>query len=883
MTVHDRDNKRISKVSMYLFVFLFGCAGLYAQAPSESPARQPVSELGQKAIRRMILGKGFATRAFGFKPFVRPAISSDSWLAGSGSWGTAASWSLGTVPGSGNNALITTSASTVQLNVSGTINNLTLGSTDVLNFNNNNSLTIGGTTITNSNNAGTGGIVMGAGNNQTNLIIGANVTLTGGGTVTLGNSSNNRIYGTVGTDILTNANNIIQGSGQIGAGQMGLVNQGTIDANQATSLTIQTSSGTTNSALLEATAGGNLILNGDAYTNTGGTILSSGTGSVVTLLNPTINGGTLNTASGGVIQASGNPTLSGVTNEGTYQLPNNNSTTIEGTITNTGTGSIQLNAGNNLTNLILGGASVTLTGGGTVTMDNSVNNRIYGAASADVLTNVNNTIQGSGQVGADQMALVNQGTIDANQATSLTLWTSNGTTNTGTLEATAGGNLILTNDTFTNTGGTILASGAGSVVTLQNPTIKGGTLNTASGGLIQASGNPTLNGVTNKGTYQLPNNNDTTLVGTLTNSGAIQLNAGNNDTFLYASGAVTLTGGGTVTLSDSINNQLLPASGGGSLTNVNNTISGSGYIYNMAFTNQAAGVINATSASGNALTIETLAAGATNLGLMEASSGGNLQLENAIANTNGTTNGTIEALTGGVVTLNAATISGGTITTAGTGVVNAINGSELNGSANTVTSAGNLQVPNDNILYMTGTLNNTGTLSLNAGNNGTYLQVNSATATLQGTGSVILSDSNNNYISAATTGNQLTIAQPVSGPGGDIGDGNLVLVNQSTIDATASAHGNVLYVQPDGTLTNTGGTLEATRRRHTQPVRRHAYEYRRHDHRGQRLNRQSPGLRRHRRRYAEWRRNNCIVRRCPARRLHSHCHHRHEPADPEQQ
>ena len=70
---------------------------------------------------------------------------------------------------------------------------------------------------------------------------------------------------------------------------------------------------------------------------------------------------------------------------------------------------------------------------------------------------------------------------------------------------------------------------------------------------------------------------------------------------------------------------------------------------------------------------------------------------------------------------------------------------------------------------MTGTLNNTGTLSLNAGNNGTYLQVNSAAATLQGTGSVVLSDSNNNYISAATTGNQLTIAQNISGPGGDIG------------------------------------------------------------------------------------------------------------------
>ena len=106
-------------------------------------------------------------------------------------------------------------------------------------------------------------------------------------------------------------------------------------------------------------------------------------------------------------------------------------------------------------------------------MGNNTNNRIYGAVAADVLTNANNIIQGSGQIGADQMGFVNQsaGVVDANVSNNLTIWTSNGTTNQGTLEATAGGNLILKNDTFTNTGGTILASGTNSVVTLLNPTI----------------------------------------------------------------------------------------------------------------------------------------------------------------------------------------------------------------------------------------------------------------------------------------------------------------------------------------------------------------------------------------------------------------------------
>ena len=812
MTMNRRDNKGISYVCRLLFACLIACtglAGLFAQAPLERAAKPPV-DLGQKAIRRMISGKSLVVHAFGFQPFARPLVFTDDlWNGGAGNW-NATTWSLGSMPGSLNNAVITNSGGLVQLNVTDTIGNLTIGSANLLNFQNSQSLTITGTTITNSNSTGSGGITLSAGGNLTNLIIGGNVTLTGGGTVTLSNSVNNRIYGAVGTDVLTNANNLIQGSGQIGAGQMGLINQATIDANQATALTIQTTSGTTNTGTLEATAGANLILDGDTYTNAGGTILASGTNSAVTLENPTINGGTLNTASGGVIAALGNPTLNGVTNKGTYQVPNSQNTTIEGIITNTSTAIIQLNAGGNNTNLILGGASVTLTGGGTVTLDNSPNNRIYGAVGTDVLTNVNNLIQGSGNIGANQMGLLNQGAIDANQATALTIETSTGTTNTGTLEATAGANLILDGDTYTNAGGTILASGTNSVVTLLNPTINGGTLNTASGGVIAASGNPTLNGVTNQGTYQLPNAQDTTLVGAITNTGTIQLNAGGNFTELIASGAVTLTGGGAITLSDSPNNYLLGS--GNSMTNVNNTISGSGDIgdNSMAFTNDAAGIVDATSSSGhNTLLIQTGAAGATNLGLMEASSGGTLELTNTITNTNGTTNGTIEALNGGTVLLSGATVSGGTLTTAGTGVVLAEGGSELNGSTNTITNAGNLQVPNANTLYMTGTVNNTGTLSLNAGGNNTELSVNSATAILQGSGTVTLSDSPNNYIAAATSGNQLTIGQTISGPGGDIGNGNLVLINNATIDATASAHGNVLYVQPDATFTN-NGTLEAT-------------------------------------------------------------------------
>ncbi len=60
------------------------------------------------------------------------------------------------------------------------------------------------------------------------------------------------------------------------------------------------------------------------------------------------------------------------------------------------------------------------------------------------MTNTNNTIQGAGNIGDNAaLALVNKATIDAN-ASSQTLNLSQGggvVTNTGTLEATAGGTL----------------------------------------------------------------------------------------------------------------------------------------------------------------------------------------------------------------------------------------------------------------------------------------------------------------------------------------------------------------------------------------------------------------------------------------------------------
>ncbi len=124
---------------------------------------------------------------------------------------------------------------------------------------------------------------------------------------------------------------------------------------------------------------------------------------------------------------------------------------------------------------------MTLSGGGRLNLSNNSQNFILGAARADTLTN-QSTIQGSGNIGDNQMTLVNSGTINANVSNPLIIQPSGGTTNTGTMEASSGGTLVLDNS-ITNKGGVIKAlagigSNAGGTVVLNGATIVHGTLTT---------------------------------------------------------------------------------------------------------------------------------------------------------------------------------------------------------------------------------------------------------------------------------------------------------------------------------------------------------------------------------------------------------------------
>jgi len=593
--------------------------------------------------------------------------------------------------------ITTASGGTVQNSGTATLDGVTISSGSTFTALNASSTTLVGT-ITNN-----GTIAQNSTGSFTDLHISGTVELAGGGTLAMSGSPNNRIFGTGSDTLINDVNHTIQGAGQLGIDNSGfaftLNNAGTINANlSGNTLMVAPSNTVTNTGLMEATNGGVLALIG-TFNNTGAAIQATGAGSVVELNGSTITGGTLTTSGGGAIQNSGTATLDGVSisSGSTFTALNASSTTLVGTITNNGT--IAQNSTGSFTDLHISG-TVELAGSGTLAMSNSPNNRIFGSGTDTLINDASHTIQGSGQIGINNpgfaFTLNNAGIIDANQSSSLTVAATNTVTNTGTLEATAGGALLLTGGTFNNTGGLIQAAGANSVVDFNGATITGGTLTTQSGGTIQNSGVATLDGTTNSptisngSTVTLLNATSTTLLGTITNNGTIALNSTGSFTDLHISGNVTLTGTGTLALSDSPNNRIF-ASGSDSLTNdVNHTIQGSGQLginnsgFGFTLTNNGTILANQS----NALNIAP-SGNTTNNGTFQANSGSTLFMNGTLTNydpgTSTLTGGTYNAFSGSIQLSQANTGTGAVITTnAATILLDGASAQIADGSGNSI-------------------------------------------------------------------------------------------------------------------------------------------------------------------------------------------------------
>ncbi|MEP6966715.1 MAG: hypothetical protein ABI906_01415 [Pseudomonadota bacterium] len=311
--------------------------------------------------------------------------------------------------------------------------------------------------------------------------------------------------------------------------------------------------------------------------------------------------------------------------------------------------------------------------------------------------------------------------------------------------------------------------------------------------------------------------------GTIDNTGGIFLNAGAANAFVNLQSGVTLQGGGTITLGDNAFNGIVDtlASTTATLTNVDNTISGAGVIGSggilgggtLTLVNQAGGVIDATGVN-NPLILNTPGATLTNNGLIEATTGAGLNI--AATTVDGSGGGVIVA-NDSQVRLQAAVIVGGTLKTFNAGEIQASGGTALDGTVSTVHNKGQFIDLDGNSLLVQGAIDNSGLIDI-AGRISGSSMVLSGNLTLTGGGGVLLEDNASNYIQASTPAGTLTNFDNTITADGQLGAGQLILVNQAggvieetgksglTIDTGAATITNAGLIEAHG---NGGITIQS--------------------------------------------------------------------------
>jgi len=238
-----------------------------------------------------------------------------------------------------------------------------------------------------------------------------------------------------------------------------------------------------------------------------------------------------------------------------------------------------------------------------------------------------------------------------------------------------GGTVNLNGTTVYNRNASIEADGIGAAIMLAGAIILGGTLETSAHGIIETvadSGNTTFDGVTIAACSNVLVSDDTTLTlqdtidgnATVTNDGTITLVQGCHSS-LIINGNITLAGSGTVVLSGDSDSIIGTGTGTNTLHNAN-TIEGSGTIGgdDLVFINQACGIVDAD-ACGHTLVLDT-GTTVTNLGLLEATNGGTLEIDDSVCNVGGTI---AASGWGSIVDLVGATITGGTLETSCGGLI----------------------------------------------------------------------------------------------------------------------------------------------------------------------------------------------------------------------
>ena len=844
--------------ALCLLAVLFSLDGLVsAQTAAESKRK-----LSQHALlsQRPLVSGASAQKT---KPNAPPPLTADSWtgLSGDNNWGTAGNWTGG-VPTGADAVTIGAASVDVNMNVNGGVfGTLALSNSgDELTVPNGFALNADGN-ITNN-----GTVMLNSAGGTTELVLQSNVILSGSGTVTLSNNFSNYILGAASTDTLTNQETI-SGAGQIGDGQMGLVNSGTINANASDNLIINVGTATVNNTGTLEAAGGTLTIEGSGttfFTNdnqttntlTGGTYIANGnniqwaagTDGIKTLsANVTEeNGGQLinttnsSNALAGLtsITSAGALTIGGVaftdagsfSNAGSLTLLSGESFTV-GSLNQISSG--RLTAGTYVldANLNLSGTAQTITvnaanltlAGGTIENTSNSTNALAGLASNTGKLTIGGT---SNAVSTTASSFSNAGTLTIDAGDSFTAHRltqiSSGTLTAGTY--VLGGNLDLS-----TTGISVTTNAAN--LTLQGGTIKSGSAN-ALAALANNTGSLTIAGA---------NHAISTTAASFSNTGTLTIDASDSFTAgnLTQISSGTLSGG-TYVLGGNLD---LTTSGISVTTNSANLTLEGGTINSdgvNALSALAANTANLTIA-GTSTAVSTTAASFSNTGTLTIGTGDSFT---APALTQISTTGGITTLTGGTyvlggnldlntienITVNSAvlTLEGGSIETGTTNDLANLNSNTDSltlaskasfAATGNFTNSGALTIDSGSTFSLTGTHTLTN-LSAGTLGSGTYtiggtlqltttngsITTNAANLTLTGTTAKILDGTANALSTFANNTGTFTLASAAiltTAPGNFSNSGTVDVEKGSTLTVGGTGHS---YNQTAG-LTTVDGTL----------------------------------------------------------------------------
>lgn len=424
----------------------------------------------------------------------------------------------------------------------------------------------------------------------TSLSLTGDIHLFGGGTISLTEAFFVRIDSLNGHR-LVNEDNLIHGAGVIGFNDLALTNRGTITADIFNEVLAIRPSGdrspSINDGLMNSVEGGILQLSGfrdGNLDNSGGIIRAEDESHVELERGLTIRGGLLESVGSGrfFTKLDALAGIEDLTFQGLFEVGHGTTLNLGGSIENQGLIDVPAQTGRG-TFLSLA-RDTTLSGGGVIRLGEEFFGRID-SEEGYLLTNQDNLILGCGEIGWNDLIILNQGQITADtEGKILTIrpGASASSINENLFSASEGGILKLSGKlqgVIDNTAGTIKAEENSHVLLAEGIIISGGLLSTAANGRFYTHLNPqaSLADLTFQGFFEVGNGGIIGLAGTINNQGLIEIKVlGGQSSHLELVEDTILTGGGIINLENEFSARITGKEEGLQLTILDQIITGEG-------------------------------------------------------------------------------------------------------------------------------------------------------------------------------------------------------------------------------------------------------------------------------------------------------------------